>query len=642
MAKDTTVISVASGKGGVGKSNFALNLSLALAELGKATALFDADLSLGNASLLIGSNPQKTILNLVEDDLSINDIIYRSIKYDNFMLIPAGTGITKFADLSKDDKIKISNKIDQFKTNIDYLIIDTAAGASDEVSHFINLSDILILVIIPEITSIKDAYGLLKILKDKGIVKKPYLVINKARSKTQVINIFEKFEETVKKFLEIDIELLGPIPQNPKISEAVNNQTPIIYYEPEGSTASLFRQYAHFMEKIKPKGKNISEFLTDLMMLENIDDDIKDTNFTKSSESKIDITCFINIEKSISSVMNEVNNIDKVIKLNLRKNVLRNETNEYFNEFQVGKDLIFVERDSYFVSGKILGWDYGNYIFIKNNSNIMTLLEDHNNLTARYSFQDKLVEFKTRLLHKPSEFDEIILFMYPKKYTEFSLRGNKRYPVHLTTIIIINNEVYKGKIIDLNLSGALIISEIPLQIGDSLRLSFVLPDGKLIENIFCKVKNIRDATKYGLMFESISPLSYKRLKDFFEIYDKITGGKESITEVKKTNGNLQDIGVMDLVQVLSISNKNCVMEIVGVSKYGKIYFEKGAVVHAVCDEKENLEAFYELMEIEKGEFIITEIPESQLSKKTINISTNKLLLDAAFIIDTKKNRLESS
>ncbi|MCA1933331.1 MAG: P-loop NTPase, partial [Calditerrivibrio sp.] len=79
MDDKTLVISVASGKGGVGKSNFSLNLSLALADTGRSTALFDADLSLGNASLLLGSNPQKTILNLIEDDVSIDDITFKSI-----------------------------------------------------------------------------------------------------------------------------------------------------------------------------------------------------------------------------------------------------------------------------------------------------------------------------------------------------------------------------------------------------------------------------------------------------------------------------------------------------------------------------------------------------------------------------------
>ncbi len=635
MTKNTTVISVASGKGGVGKSNFSLNLSLALAEIGKATALFDADLSLGNASLLLGSNPQKTILNLIEDDVSINDIIYKTKRYENFMLIPAGTGITKLANLKKEQKKILSKKIDEFKSEVDFLIIDTAAGASDEVVHFINMSDILILVLIPEITSIKDAYGLLKILKERGVIKKTYIVINKAKSKSQVMNIYDKFEETVKKFLEIDVELLGPIPYNQKIPEAVNTQTPIIYYEPEGSTSTLFRQYANLFASNTVAKKSIVGFLSELLI-----GDIKDKEEEIEPHPEklyIEESVFATLEENIDKIIKEVNQIHKTLKLNLRKNLFNEERNDYFSDFQVGKELIFIEKDSYFVTSKILGWDFGNYIFVKMNRNLLNLIENSDIYIARYSFQDKLIEFKTRLLHKPSELDEIILFSYPKKYYEVSLRVNKRYTVNLGAIILLNNNAFKGRVVDLNLSGALIESETPLMIGDLLRLSFVLPDGKLIENIACKVKNIRNTDKFGVVFESISPLSLKRLQDFFDVYERITGGRESLAEVKKTDGNLENISPMDLVQVLSISNKTCVMEIFGLDNFGKIYFEKGAVVHAECKELKGLDAFYRLMEIEEGEFSITDIPQSNIPMKTIAKATNQLLLDAAFLIDTKRN-----
>ncbi|MCA1933626.1 MAG: DUF4388 domain-containing protein, partial [Calditerrivibrio sp.] len=591
-------------------------------------------------SLLLGSNPQKTILNLIEDDVSIDDITFKSIRYDNFILIPAGTGITKLADLSHEDKLKLTNKIDQFKNKVDFFIIDSAAGASDEVVHFIKLSDILILVIIPEITSIKDAYGLLKILKDKGVVKKTYIVINKARSKSQVMNIYNKFEDTVKKFLEIDIELLGPIPYNPKITEAVNSQTPILYYEPNGNTASLFRQYANIFCNIDKGGKNLPLFLTDLMMLDTKDQDKdKEDNRkeTKDLSKGFDENFLVSIEKSISSVIKEVDNIHKMLKINLRHDNVSMDVKNYFSDFQVDKELVFIKDNSYFVTSKILGWDYGNYIFVKSNKNIFSFLENLEDLTARYSFQDKLIEFKTRIVHRPSELDEIIAFMYPKNYKEFSLRGNKRYSVNLSCIILINNEMFRGRVLDINLSGALISSEVSMSIGDSVRLSFVLPDGKLIENIFCRVKNVRDADKYGVVFESISPLSYKRLGEFFDIYEKITSGKESIEEVKKTDGNLKDISVMDLVQVLSISNKTCILEIVGYNTHGTIYFDKGAVVDAACNNLSGLEAFYLLMDISEGEFIITEIPSNSIQTKSITKSTNQLLLDAAFIIDTKRN-----
>ncbi|MGB9731744.1 P-loop NTPase [Calditerrivibrio nitroreducens] len=635
MDKNTTVISVASGKGGVGKSNFSLNLSLSIAEQGKPTALFDADLSLGNASLLIGSNPQKTILNLIEDDVTINDIIFKSKRYENFFLIPAGTGITKLTNLTDKDKTILTNKINEFKSKIEFLIIDTAAGASDEVVHFIAMSDILIVVIIPEITSIKDAYGLLKILKEKGIVKKTYIVINKAKSKTQVINIFDKFEETVKKFLEIDVELLGPIPYNIKIPEAVNNQTPILYYEPEGSTSALFRQFANLLINNKIANKDMVSFLSKLFLSNNTKED--QPKKEESDDIHLDNCLLSTIEQNIEKILEGVNHIQKTFKINLRRDNISKSKQDYFSDFQVGHELIFVEKDSYFVSSKILGWDFGNYIFVKINNNLLNLLENLSHITARYSYQDKLIEFKTHLLHKPTDFDEIVIFSYPKRYTETSLRGSKRYSVNLSSIMMVNNNASKCKMIDLNLNGALIESEIPLSIGDILKLSFVLPDGKLIENIICKVKNIRNSNRYGVSFETISPLALKRLNDFLDVYDKITAGKGSLTETKKTSGNFENISPMDLVQVLSFSNKTCLFEMFGNDYLGKIYFEKGSVVHAECQKDKGLDAFYKLMEVEEGDFNIVDIPAESIPAKTIGKSTNQLLLDAAFLIDTKRN-----
>jgi|GEM_PF-236823 flagellar biosynthesis protein FlhG len=636
MENYTTVISVASGKGGVGKSNFSLNLSLSLAETGKSVALFDADLSLGNASLLIGTNPQKTILNLIEEDVSINDIVYKTKRYENFLLIPAGTGITKLTNLKKEDKDILAKKINEFKSEVDFLVIDTAAGASDEVVHFIEMSDILIVVIIPEITSIKDAYGLLKILKEKGIVKKTYVVINKARSKSQVMNIFNKFEETVKKFLEIDVDLLGPIPYNPKITEAVNSQTPIIYYEPEGSTAALFRQYANQLATNKIASKDLAGFLSSLLIGE-IDYENSRSEEEKKQYRSFDESFLNIIEQNVQKIIEEVHHIHKTLRLSSRQNYINTEKNDYFADFQVGRDLVFIEKDSYFVTSKILGWDFRNFIFVKINNNLLKLLNDKEILIARYSYQDKLVEFKTRLLHRPTDVDEIILFSYPKKYTETSLRGNKRYAVNLGAIVLFNNNAFKGKIVDLNISGALIELETNIDLGDILRLSFVLPDGKLVENIVCKVKNIRDLDKYGVSFESIPPVALKRLKDFFDAYDRITGGRESLAEIKRTVGDLNNISPMDLVQVLSISGKTCIIELFGNENFGKIYFEKGSVVHAECKFKKGLDAFYSLMEIEEGEFSIVDIPSNNIPEKSISKATNQLLLDAAFLIDTKRN-----
>jgi len=147
--------------------------------------------------------------------------------------------VARLATLEKSDRGKIFSKLSKFKENVEYLIIDCAAGASEDVLKFISISNVMLLIIIPEVTSIKDAYGLLKILKSKNIIRPVKVVVNKAQNKSQVENIFNKFKEAVNNFLQIDISLLGPVPDEIKIRDAVNKQIPIIYYSPSSITAKF-------------------------------------------------------------------------------------------------------------------------------------------------------------------------------------------------------------------------------------------------------------------------------------------------------------------------------------------------------------------------------------------------------------------
>ncbi len=644
------IISVASGKGGVGKSNFALNLALSLARLGKKTCLLDADLSLGNADILLGSKPTYTIEHLLSDDVSISDIVFTSEKYPNFYLIPAGNGVAKLANLSKKERSLIIKKLSEFREDAEFFIIDCAAGASNDVVQFIQLADIMVLIIIPEVTSIKDAYGLLKILKSKNIVKPTSVVINRAQNRSQVDNIFTKFKEAVTNFLNIDITLLGPVPEEPLVRDAVNKQTPVIYLSPNGVTARIFTEFAKSFIKTKNPSLDIINFFENIFNTnseevqtseENVNEkEIKKEEPTKetaaTSELNPNETFFIaNIEKSIQNLSKELNQLNKIFNIYARKHYKPKTENTYFNFFEVGQDLIFVFKEDRFFSSKIIGWDLGKYILIEATPAVVEMLSQGKECKVRYMYRDKLVEFSVRALQIITEFSDIVKISYPKQFKEYSLRNSKRYPVNRECKIYVNDlPPFEGTVLDISLNGLLLSSSKPLEIGSFIRLNFVLPNGKEIDSLLGIVKNLRDNNNYGVAIQEISTLAAKYISEYLDLCEQLLGDENKVVNKISLSGSLNSINIKELIDITSRSKKNALLEIFNNELSGKIYFKQGNIVHAETENFSGLEAFYEIISIKEGEFKLLDY--NDYVKQTINDTVNKLLVDAEFVLASPK------
>lgn len=226
----TKVITVCSGKGGVGKSNFSLNFALSLIQQNKKVIIFDVDLGLANIDVLMGLTPRKNMLTMLEHNLSIWDIIEKGP--EGLQLVAGGSGFNHLfhSDQSKLDKL--FQELGRLHGQIDYIILDTGAGLSNESLRFILAADDVIVVTTPEPTSITDAYAVLKMTFLQNPDINIQLVINRCSTLSEGQATGEKLNMVSKQFLKKDVQVLGYIPDDPNVMKAVKKQTPFLLQFP--------------------------------------------------------------------------------------------------------------------------------------------------------------------------------------------------------------------------------------------------------------------------------------------------------------------------------------------------------------------------------------------------------------------------
>jgi len=225
----TKIITVTSGKGGVGKSNFVVNLAIVLQNKGKRVLIFDADLGMGNDDVLMGLYPKHNIFDIVFTDLGIKDIIIEGT--NGVSLIPAGSALSKAQDLEENDKKKFLEKLDTLD-EYDYILMDTGAGVNKDVLSFIAASEELILITTPEPTSLTDGYSLIKAIDHYQLKTNAKIIVNKAFTKEEGDETYSRFDRAVSKFLKINIEYLGCILDDKKLVQSVRQQKPFVVLYP--------------------------------------------------------------------------------------------------------------------------------------------------------------------------------------------------------------------------------------------------------------------------------------------------------------------------------------------------------------------------------------------------------------------------
>ncbi|MCP4715342.1 MAG: MinD/ParA family protein [Deltaproteobacteria bacterium] len=221
----TRIIAVTSGKGGVGKTNLSTNLALQLAAEGHRSCIFDADLGLANINILLGLYPEHTLEDVVLNGKDLADIIIRN--YHGVDIIPGSSGVEKIANIDQQQTEKLIASFAALGT-YDFLFLDTSAGVSRNIVSFCLAASEIVIVITPEPTALTDAYALLKILCLNGITSPVKIIVNQCKNTTVAKHTYSKFKDVVKKYLSIEIQPLGVMLQDPRVSEAVKRQQPFV------------------------------------------------------------------------------------------------------------------------------------------------------------------------------------------------------------------------------------------------------------------------------------------------------------------------------------------------------------------------------------------------------------------------------
>lgn len=229
-ANNTRILAVASGKGGVGKSNLVVNLAVALAQQGKKVVVFDADLGMANIDILMGIVPRCNLYDVLYGKKELKEVVVKGP--EGIEVIPGGSGIQELANLSPERQEKLLNALQQLAAGADYLLIDTGAGISRVVVAFLGAAQEVIIVATPEPTSLTDAYGLIKILAKYGDHANIKTVINRVTNRRDGENTGEKLRMTALRFLNLELETLGYIREDKYLVKAVKEQEPLLLKYP--------------------------------------------------------------------------------------------------------------------------------------------------------------------------------------------------------------------------------------------------------------------------------------------------------------------------------------------------------------------------------------------------------------------------
>jgi flagellar biosynthesis protein FlhG len=240
------VISVSSGKGGVGKTNVVANLAFAFTQVGKKVLVLDADLGLANINVLLGLMPRYTIEHLLKKEKGVFDILMEGP--GGMFILPASSGVLELVDLNEGQKIFLLSEMDILAEAVDFLLIDTSSGISSNVLYFNLAAEESIIIATPEPTSITNAYALLKILFLKYKKKTFMILVNSAQDEKEAIGVYKKILSLTDRFLGcLSIDYLGFIPFDEKIPLAVKNQRPVLELFPEASSSQSFKKISQIL-----------------------------------------------------------------------------------------------------------------------------------------------------------------------------------------------------------------------------------------------------------------------------------------------------------------------------------------------------------------------------------------------------------
>lgn len=288
----TRSLAISSGKGGVGKSNIAVNTALALAKQGERVCLFDADTGLANVNILLDLHPEFTIADVINETKELPDIIVRG-PYD-LAIVPGATGIAEATELTPKQQRRLITALKALEQHFDYLFIDTAAGIGQDVLHFIGAAQQTLIVVTPEPTSLTDAFSLIKTLKKQNHQHTINIVVNRCRDASQGQAVFKRLAGASAKYLHTDLRFLCYLLEDASISAGVSQQQPVMLLPEDIAANRSFKLLAKSIQRswaIDKSSSQVSEYFQAL---------------TNEQESEYDQQAISNSSKTVEQLMADI------------------------------------------------------------------------------------------------------------------------------------------------------------------------------------------------------------------------------------------------------------------------------------------------------------------------------------------------
>jgi flagellar biosynthesis protein FlhG len=252
------VFTVSSGKGGVGKSNMSLNLACLLNSIGRKVLIIDTDYGFANINVLAGVTPRYTVKDLFEyEDIDIHDVM---IDYDGIKIIPGGNDVFDIESMNETQINQLQAQFTSLK-DIDTIIVDTAAGINATVMSYIIFADEAILVTTPEVTAVTDVYSMLKNISVMNLKKRARIIINRCENENEAFETFAKLKHVSDTYLNLELDYLGFVFDDPLVSKAVKEQVPFTKLYPKSKATRSLVSVAHNLIGIEEqlKGSTIKE-----------------------------------------------------------------------------------------------------------------------------------------------------------------------------------------------------------------------------------------------------------------------------------------------------------------------------------------------------------------------------------------------
>ncbi|NBT34873.1 MAG: MinD/ParA family protein [Betaproteobacteria bacterium] len=252
------VIGVASGKGGVGKTTVSINLAVAMAQAGHRVMLFDSDTGLANAQIALGQRVVHHIGHVLSGEKTLSEIVAKTPH--GILLVPGGSGVREISSLSTLTSGGLVQAFSEFADQIDVLIVDAAAGLSDQVITFMRAVDYRLIVIRDEPSSIADAYGIIKVLSQEGVTEKIVLLPNMMEDDAAGATLHARLNDVTKRFLNLSLSYVGCIRSDELVLDALRKQTSVLEHAPGSAASRDFRVLAEAVTNLPRPALRSAEF----------------------------------------------------------------------------------------------------------------------------------------------------------------------------------------------------------------------------------------------------------------------------------------------------------------------------------------------------------------------------------------------